>query len=134
MSYADDLLGYGDARFVEVFFREFRNKSYGFCSSKPAKTISVFGTSEGRLTILQPNQDRTTTTVSKSVVTVFIDLDIDERTGLPSPEEIADYKSEELSTAYWDRENQELITKETLKDYFGADDAIDDSQVHYASV
>ena len=131
--FSDDLKGYGNKRFIEVFFRAFRNNSYGYCSAKPAKTIAVFGGGVGRLSIMQPSQSKTTVAVSKTVVTIFLDIPIDKTTGLPSQVEIDEYDSDDLSTSYWDREKQELITKEDLKSYIEIDNAVDESLVHYAT-
>tara|TARA_R100001530_G_C4211433_1_gene127533 strand:+ start:95 stop:499 length:405 start_codon:yes stop_codon:yes gene_type:complete len=134
MVYADDIKGYGESRFIEVFFRAFKNNSYGYCSSKPAKTIEVFGGGVGRLSLMQPNQNKTTVQVAKTVVTVFVDIAIDKSTGLPSQAEVDEYMSDDLSSAFWDREQCCLVTKENLKSYIEIDDNVDESQVHYAVV
>ena len=129
--FSDDLKGYGNKRFIEVFFRTFKNNSYGYCSAKPAKTITVFGGGVGRLSIMQPSQSKTTVAVSKTVVTIFIDL-VDKDGNLDT-ESLANYEADDLASAYWDRENQELITQEDLKSYIEIDDAVDESLVHYAT-
>ena len=41
--FADAIKGYGNKRFIEVFWRVMKNNSYGYCSSKPAPTIEIFG-------------------------------------------------------------------------------------------
>ena len=133
MNYADDIKGYGESRFIEVFFRAFKNNSYGYCSSKPAKTIEVFGGGVGSLSLMQPNQSKTTVQVAKTVVTVFVDISIDKSTGLPSQTEVDEYMSDDLSTAYWDREQGKLVTSEELKSFIEVDGSVDESWVHYAS-
>ena len=123
--FADNILGYGSKRFIEVFFRGFKNDTWGYSSSQPAKTVSVFGATEGRLSILQPSSDTTTKVATKkSLVTIFLDID---------KSDVEEYQSDDLATAYWDRESQELVTKEQLKDIIEIDDSVDDSQVAYQS-
>ena len=124
--FADNILGYGNHRFIEVFFRGFKNDTYGYSSSLPAKTVSVFGATEGRLSILQPSSDVTIKVATKkSLVTIFLDID---------KSEVKDYQDDDLATAYWDRESQELVTKEQLtKRITDDDDNVDDSQVAYQS-
>tara|TARA_R110002020_G_scaffold230312_3_gene441185 strand:+ start:3862 stop:4239 length:378 start_codon:yes stop_codon:yes gene_type:complete len=123
--FADNILGYGSKRFIEVFFRGFKNDTWGYSSSQPAKTVSVFGATEGRLSILQPSSDVTTKVATKkSLVTIFLDID---------KSEVEEYQSDDLATAYWDRESQELVTKEQLKDVIDSNDDVDDSQVAYQS-
>ena len=123
--FADNILGYGSKRFIEVFFRGFKNDTWGYSSSQPAKTVSVFGATEGRLSILQPSSDVTTKVATKkSLVTIFLDID---------KSEVEEYQSDDLATAYWDRESQELVTKEQLKDIITSNDDVDDSQVAYQS-
>ena len=80
--FADNILGYGSKRFIEVFFRGFKNDSWGFSSTQPAKAISVFGATEGRLSIMQPNsQQSTKVATKKSVVTIFLDIEEAEANG-----------------------------------------------------
>ena len=124
--FADNIIGYGSKRFIEVFFRGFKNDTWGYSSSQPAKTVSVFGATEGRLSILQPSSDTTTKVATKkSLVTIFLDID---------KSEVKDYEDDDLATAYWDRESQELVTKETLADLISDDENnVDDSQVAYQS-
>ena len=124
MTFADNILGYGSKRFIEVFFRGFKNDTWGYSSSLPAKTVSVFGATEGRLSILQPSSDVTKVATKKSLVTIFLDID---------KSEVVEYQSDDLATAYWDRESQELVTKEQLTDIIEIDDSVDDSQVAYQS-
>ena len=123
--FADNILGYGSKRFIEVFFRGFKNDTWGYSSSLPAKTVSVFGATEGRLSILQPSSDTTKVATKKSLVTIFLDID---------KSDVEEYQSDDLATAYWDRESQELVTKEQLtKLITDDDDNVDDSQVAYQS-
>ena len=123
--FADNILGYGSKRFIEVFFRGFKNDTWGYSSSLPAKTVSVFGATEGRLSILQPSSDVTTKVATKkSLVTIFLDID---------KSEVEEYQSDDLATAYWDRESQELVTKDTLTELITTDDVVDDSLVAYQS-
>ena len=124
--FADNILGYGSKRFIEVFFRGFKNDTWGYSSSQPAKTVSVFGATEGRLSILQPSSDTTTKVATKkSLVTIFLDID---------KSEVEEYQSDDLVTAYWDRESQELVTKETLAELISDDENnVDDSLVAYQS-
>ena len=124
--FADNILGYGSKRFIEVFFRSFKNDTYGYSSSQPAKTVSVFdGAVAGRLSILQPSSDTTKVATKKSLVTIFLDID---------KSEVKDYEDDDLATAYWDRESQELVTKETLADLISDDENnVDDSLVAYQS-
>ena len=123
--FADNILGYGNHRFIEVFFRGFKNDTYGYSSSLPAKTVSVFGATEGRLSILQPSSDVTIKVATKkSLVTIFLDID---------KSEVVEYQSDDLATAYWDRESQELVTKEQLTELITTDDEVDDSLVAYQS-
>ena len=125
MTFADNILGYGSKRFIEVFFRGFKNDTWGYSSSLPAKTVSVFGATEGRLSILQPSSDTTTKVATKkSLVTIFLDID---------KSEVVEYQSDDLATAYWDRESQELVTKEQLTDLITSSDEVDDSLVAYQS-
>ena len=124
MTFADNILGYGSKRFIEVFFRGFKNDSWGYSSSLPAKTVSVFGATEGRLSILQPSSDTTKVATKKSLVTIFLDID---------KSEVEEYQSDDLATAYWDRESQELVTKEQLTELITTDDEVDDSLVAYQS-
>ena len=124
MEFADNIIGYGSKRFIEVFFRGFKNDTWGYSSSLPAKTVSVFGATEGRLSILQPSSDTTKVATKKSLVTIFLDID---------KSEVVEYQSDDLATAYWDRESQELVTKEQLTDIIEIDDSVDDSQVAYQS-
>ena len=124
MTYSDSLRGYGQSRFIEVFFRGFKNNTYGYSSAKAPATITVFGATTGRLSIMHPSQQKTTVAVSKSVVTIFLDI---------ADAEVVEYESDDLSTAYWDRESQELITIDQLKELISADDEVNDSLVHYAS-
>ena len=133
MQFADDIKGYANKRFIEVFWRAFKNNSYGYCSSKPAETIEIFGGGVGRLSIMQPRQSKATVAVPKTVVTVFVDVPIDKNTGLPSQAEIDEYDSDDLCVAYWDREQQKLITKDDLKELIDVNDNVDDSLVHYHS-
>ena len=133
MTYSDSLLGYGQSRFIEVFFRGFKNNTYGYSSAKAPATITVFGATTGRLSIMQPSQQKTTVAVSKSVVTIFLDIPLDKDTGKPLQADVDEYQSDELATAYWDREHQVLVTKEMLKDTIEFDDSVDDSQVAYQS-
>ena len=119
--FADNILGYGSKRFIEVFFRGFKNDTWGYSSSQPAKTVSVFGATEGRLSILQPSSDTTTKVATKkSLVTIFLDID---------KSEVEEYQSDDLVTAFWDRESQELVTKEQLRDILKEDDTIDDNSL-----
>ena len=118
MEFADNIIGYGSKRFIEVFFRGFKNDSWGYSSSLPAKTVSVFGATEGRLSILQPSSDTTKVATKKSLVTIFLDID---------KSEVVEYQSDDLATAYWDRESQELVTKEQLTDLITSSDEVDDS-------
>ena len=124
--FADNIVGYGSKRFIEVFFRGFKNDTWGYSSSQPAKTVSVFGATEGRLSILQPSSDTTTKVATKkSLVTIFLDID---------KSEVEEYQSDDLVTAYWDRESQELVTKETLAELISDDENnVDDSLVAYQS-
>ena len=123
--FADNIIGYGSKRFIEVFFRGFKNDTWGYSSSQPAKTVSVFGATEGRLSILQPSSDVTKVATKKSLVTIFLDID---------KSEVEEYQSDDLVTAYWDRESQELVTKETLADLISDDEnEVDDSLVAYQS-
>ena len=132
--FADNILGYGSKRFIEVFFRSFKNDTYGYSSSQPAKTVSVFdGAVAGRLSILQPSSDTTKVATKKSLVTVFLEIPLDKDTGKPLQADVEEYQSDDLATAYWDRESQELVTKEQLKDIIEIDDSVDDSQVAYQS-
>ena len=124
MEFADNIIGYGSKRFIEVFFRGFKNDSWGYSSSLPAKTVSVFGATEGRLSILQPSSDTTKVATKKSLVTIFLDID---------KSEVVEYQSDDLATAYWDRESQELVTKEQLTDLITSSDEVDDSLVAYQS-
>ena len=124
MEFADNIIGYGSKRFIEVFFRGFKNDTWGYSSSLPAKTVSVFGATEGRLSILQPSSDTTKVATKKSLVTIFLDID---------KSEVVEYQSDDLATAYWDRESQELVTKETLTELITTDDVVDDSLVAYQS-
>ena len=124
MEFADNIIGYGSKRFIEVFFRGFKNDSWGYSSSLPAKTVSVFGATEGRLSILQPSSDTTKVATKKSLVTIFLDID---------KSEVVEYQSDDLATAYWDRESQELVTKEQLTELITTDDEVDDSLVAYQS-
>ena len=124
MEFADNIIGYGSKRFIEVFFRGFKNDSWGYSSSLPAKTVSVFGATEGRLSILQPSSDTTKVATKKSLVTIFLDID---------KSEVVEYQSDDLATAYWDRETQELVTKEQLTELITTDDEVDDSLVAYQS-
>ena len=124
--FADNILGYGSKRFIEVFFRGFKNDSWGFSSTQPAKAISVFGATEGRLSIMQPNsQQSTKVATKKSVVTIFLDIE---------EAEVEQYQSDDLSTAFFDRESQEVITKAELQDIIEENDSVDDSLVAYQSV
>ena len=124
--FADNILGYGNKRFIEVFFRGFKNDTYGYSSSQPAKAVSVFdGAGSGRLSLLQPNQDTTKASIKKTLVTIFLD-DVDSA-------QAVDYQEDDLATAYYDRESQEVITKAQLKDIIEVDDTVDDSQVAYQS-
>ena len=119
--FADNIVGYGSKRFIEVCFRAFKNDTWGYSSSQPAKTVSVFGATEGRLSILQPSSDTTTKVATKkSLVTIFLDID---------KSEVEEYQSDDLVTAYWDRESQELVTKEQLRDILKEDDTIDDNSL-----
>ena len=122
--FADNILGYGSKRFIEVFFRGFKNDTWGYSSSLPAKTVSVFGATEGRLSILQPSSDTTKVATKKSLVTIFLDID---------KSDVEEYQSDDLATAYWDRESQELVTKEQLTDLITSSDDVDDSLVAYQS-
>ena len=124
--FADNIVGYGSKRFIEVCFRAFKNDTWGYSSSQPAKTVSVFGATEGRLSILQPSSDTTTKVATKkSLVTIFLDID---------KSEVEEYQSDDLVTAYWDRESQELVTKETLAELISDDENnVDDSLVAYQS-
>ena len=122
--FADNILGYGSKRFIEVFFRGFKNDTWGYSSSLPAKTVSVFGATEGRLSILQPSSDVTKVATKKSLVTIFLDID---------KSDVEEYQSDDLATAYWDRESQELVTKEQLTELITTDDEVDDSLVAYQS-
>ena len=124
MEFADNIIGYGSKRFIEVFFRGFKNDTWGYSSSLPAKTVSVFGATEGRLSILQPSSDTTKVATKKSLVTIFLDID---------KSEVVEYQSDDLATAYWDRESQELVTKEQLTDLITSSDEVDDSLVAYQS-
>ena len=134
MEFADNILGYGSKRFIEVFFRGFKNDTYGYSSAQPAKTVSVFeGAVAGRLSILQPSSDTTKVATKKSLVTIFLDITLDKDTGKPLQADVDEYQSDELATAYWDREHQVLVTKEILKDTIEFDDSVDDSQVAYQS-
>ena len=135
MEFADNILGYGSKRFIEVFFRGFKNDTYGYSSAQPAKTVSVFeGAVAGRLSILQPSSDTTKVATKKSLVTIFLDIPLDKDTGKPLQADVDEYQSDELATAYWDRESQELVTKEQLtKLITDDDDNVDDSQVAYQS-
>ena len=134
MEFADNILGYGSKRFIEVFFRGFKNDTYGYSSAQPAKTVSVFeGAVAGRLSILQPSSDTTKVATKKSLVTIFLDIPLDKNTGKPLQADVDEYQSDELATAYWDREHQVLVTKEMLKDTIEFDDSVDDSQVAYQS-
>ena len=134
MEFADNILGYGSKRFIEVFFRGFKNDTYGYSSAQPAKTVSVFdGAVAGRLSILQPSSDTTKVATKKSLVTIFLDIPLDKDTGKPLQADVDEYQSDELATAYWDREHQVLVTKEMLKDTIEFDDSVDDSQVAYQS-
>ena len=134
MEFADNILGYGSKRFIEVFFRGFKNDTYGYSSAQPAKTVSVFdGAGAGRLSILQPSSDTTKVATKKSLVTIFLDIPLDKDTGKPLQADVDEYQSDELATAYWDREHQVLVTKEMLKDTIEFDDSVDDSQVAYQS-
>ena len=124
--FADNILGYGSKRFIEVFFRGFKNDSWGFSSSQPAKAVSVFGATEGRLSIMQPNsQQSTKVATKKSVVTIFLVIE---------EAEVEQYQSDDLSTAFFDRESQEVITKAELQDIIEENDSVDDSLVAYQSV
>ena len=124
--FADNILGYGSKRFIEVFFRGFKNDTWGYSSSQPAKTVSVFGATEGRLSIMQPNsQQSTKVATKKSVVTIFLDIE---------EAEVEQYQSDDLSTAFFDRESQEVITKAELQDIIEENDSVDDSLVAYQSV
>ena len=118
--FADNIVGYGSKRFIEVFFRGFKNDTWGYSSSQPAKTVSVFGATEGRLSILQPSSDTTKVATKKSLVTIFLDID---------KSEVEEYQSDDLVTALWDRESQELVTKEQLRDILKDDDTIDDNSL-----
>ena len=132
--FADNIIGYGSKRFIEVFFRGFKNDTYGYSSAQPAKTVSVFdGAVAGRLSILQPSSDTTKVATKKSLVTIFLDIPLDKDTGKPLQADVDEYQSDELATAYWDREHQVLVTKEMLKDTIEFDDSVDDSQVAYQS-
>ena len=132
--FADNILGYGSKRFIEVFFRGFKNDTYGYSSSQPAKTVSVFdGAVAGRLSILQPSSDTTKVATKKSLVTIFLDIPLDKDTGKPLQADVDEYQSDDLATAYWDRESQVLVTKEQLTDIIEIDDSVDDSQVAYQS-
>ena len=82
---------------------------------------------------MQPRQSKATVAVPKTVVTVFVDVPIDKNTGLPSQAEIDEYDSDDLCVAYWDREQQKLITKDDLKELIDVNDNVDDSLVHYHS-
>ena len=124
--FADNIVGYGSKRFIEVFFRGFKNDSWGFSSSQPAKAVSVFGATEGRLSIMQPNSQKSTKVATKkSVVTIFLDIE---------EAEVEQYQSDDLSTAFFDRESQEVITKAELQDIIEENDSVDDSLVAYQSV
>ena len=118
--FADNIVGYGSKRFIEVCFRAFKNDTWGYSSSQPAKTVSVFGATEGRLSILQPSSDTTKVATKKSLVTIFLDID---------KSEVEEYQSDDLVTAFWDRESQELVTKEQLRDILKEDDTIDDNSL-----
>ena len=118
--FADNIVGYGSKRFIEVCFRAFKNDTWGYSSAKPAKTVSVFGATEGRLSILQPSSDTTKVATKKSLVTIFLDID---------KSEVEEYQSDDLVTAFWDRESQELVTKEQLRDILKEDDTIDDNSL-----
>ena len=125
MNFADSIIGYGSHRFIEVFFRGFKNNSYGYSTSKPAETVSCFNDKKGRLSIMQPSKQKSTVVApSKSVVTIFLE-DVDAN-------DVVDYESDELSTAYWDREDQKLITRDELMVLIDTNDEVDDSLVHYA--
>ena len=124
--FADNIVGYGSKRFIEVFFRGFKNDSWGFSSSQPAKAVSVFGATEGRLSIMQPNSQKSTkVATTKSVITIFLDIE---------EAEVEQYQSDDLSTAFFDRESQEVITKAELQDIIEENDSVDDSLVAYQSV
>ena len=118
--FADNIVGYGSKRFIEVCFRAFKNDTWGYSSSQPAKTVSVFCATEGRLSILQPSSDTTKVATKKSLVTIFLDID---------KSEVEEYQSDDLVTAFWDRESQELVTKEQLRDILKEDDTIDDNSL-----
>ena len=134
--FADNIIGYGSKRFIEVFFRGFKNDTYGYSSAQPAKTVSVFeGAVAGRLSILQPSSDTTKVATKKSLVTIFLDIPLDKDTGKPLQADVDEYQSDELATAYWDRETQSLITKDELANIISDDENdVDDSLVAYQSV
>ena len=48
--------------------------------------------------------------------------------------EVEQYQSDDLSTAFFDRESQEVITKAELQDIIEENDSVDDSLVAYQSV
>jgi hypothetical protein len=121
MKFADNILGYGNKRFIEVYFRGFKNDTFGYSSAQPAKKVSVFAQGSGRLSLLQPNQDTTKVSIKKTLVTIFLD-DVDADTAL-------DYEDEDLATAYWDRESQEVITKAQMNDIVEIDDSVDESDI-----
>ena len=125
--FADSILGYGSKRFIEVFFRSFKGNSYGYSSNLPAQKVTIFGGGTGRLSILQPSSDVTKVATKKSLVTIFLDIE--------DVNDVKEYQSDELSTAYWDRETQSLITKDELANIISDDENdVDDSLVAYQSV
>ena len=125
MDFADSIIGYGNHRFIEVFFRSFKNNSHGYSTSKEAPTVSCFNDKKGRLSVMQPSkQKQTVVAPSKSVVTIFLE-ELDDN-------DIREYDTDELSTAYWDRQDQKLITSDELMVLIDTNDEVDDSLVHYA--
>ena len=75
---------------------------------------------------MQPNsQQSTKVATKKSVVTIFLDIE---------EAEVEQYQSDDLSTAFFDRESQEVITKAELQDIIEENDSVDDSLVAYQSV
>ena len=74
---------------------------------------------------MQPSQQKSTVVApSKSVVTIFLE-ELDDN-------DIREYDTDELSTAYWDRQDQKLITRDELMVLIDTNDEVDDSLVHYA--
>lgn len=122
--YSDAIKGYGDTRFIGVFFQLFNTKNGKAPVYSTRKSIEVLLSSgvKGRLSTFTPGTATTQVQAVKDIVTVWLD-DV-------TPEEHSEYQSDSMCIQYFDRETQRLITPDEMNVLLEADESI--TVHHYA--